>query len=166
MSVICQGCGALHAAIEGAVHNYMLSSPGCWAQYGELLAREYQSPPLFASAHRYTVDAYALQHPGAPDDRRAWQSVRLHYLSLHLVFAHKKSHSEALRAMQTWASGDFAPLPDPPTKFEITISDLTAARDADHALVAKRWAKSAYDAWGSLKAYAEKKQVSGVHRRN
>jgi len=48
---------------DGPAHAYMLSSPGCWAAYGELLAREY-SDSAYRRLHRLSVDAYALQHPG------------------------------------------------------------------------------------------------------
>jgi hypothetical protein len=63
----------------------MLGSPGCWAAYGRVLEREYSDPVLFGAAHRLTVDAYALQHPGDPRERRAVQSFWLHGASLWLV---------------------------------------------------------------------------------
>ena len=154
MTVICEGCGARHDDVEGVTHKYMLSSPGCWAQYGELLVREYQSPALFAAAHRFSVDAYALQHPGIADDRRAYQSVHLHYCSLHLIFSYGRSHAEATRAMQKLAQVEFEPLPERVEAFDITVADLAAADEADHARTAKRWAKAAYEAWACLEAFA------------
>lgn len=39
--VACIGCGAMFADQEGPTHRYMESSPGCWAVYGEVVAREY-----------------------------------------------------------------------------------------------------------------------------
>ncbi len=65
VSVSCFSCGALAPDIDGPVHRYMDSSPGCWALFGEVLAREY-SDYNYASHHRLTVDAYAVQHPGKP----------------------------------------------------------------------------------------------------
>ncbi|MFC1547249.1 hypothetical protein ACFL5M_01855 [Candidatus Neomarinimicrobiota bacterium] len=34
-------CGAMVPDIEGPLYEYMTSSPGCWAVFGEVLAREY-----------------------------------------------------------------------------------------------------------------------------
>ena len=36
----CLGCGAELPVFAGPVHRYMESSPGCWAAYGEVLARD------------------------------------------------------------------------------------------------------------------------------
>ena len=72
----CAGCGALVPVTDGPTHPYIGASPGCWAIYGEVLAREYGEyayPPV----HRLTVDAYAAQHPGVPS-RRSIQSVAIH----------------------------------------------------------------------------------------
>lgn len=52
----CFSCGAMVEDIDGPVHRYMASSPGCWAAYGIVLAREY-SDVMFARNHRLTVDA-------------------------------------------------------------------------------------------------------------
>ncbi|MCP5049599.1 MAG: hypothetical protein GY940_20685 [bacterium] len=54
----CFSCGAPVPEIEGPVHRYMDSSPGCWKIFGEVLAREY-SNAAYARYHRLTVDAYA-----------------------------------------------------------------------------------------------------------
>jgi hypothetical protein len=62
-SIPCIGCHALFPDVDGPVHRYMESSPGCWASYGEVLVREYTEPSYFG-VHRLTVDAYAVQHPG------------------------------------------------------------------------------------------------------
>ena len=87
MSERCFACGGVFApAPDGAVHDYMLSTPGCWAAFGEVLNREYCDPALFALSHRLSVDAFAIQHPGRIDDRRAVQSLWLHATSLWLVF--------------------------------------------------------------------------------
>lgn len=72
----CFSCGALVPKTEGPTHDYMLSLPGCWAVYGEVLAREYERPSYMVN-HRLTVDAYAVQHPGEPT-RAATRSVWLH----------------------------------------------------------------------------------------
>jgi hypothetical protein len=66
--------------VEGPVHRYLESSPGCWRLYGEVLAREY-SDLAFWAAHRLTVDSYAVQHPGRSSPQTI-QSVCVHLLSL------------------------------------------------------------------------------------
>jgi hypothetical protein len=77
----CPGCGALVPDTDGPTHPYIGASPGCWAIYGEVLAREYREyayPPV----HRLTVDA--AQHPGVPS-RGSIRSVALHLISLYLI---------------------------------------------------------------------------------
>ena len=73
----------------------MESSPSCWAAYGEVLAREYNDP-AFMAAHRLTVDAYAVQHPGRPSPQSI-QSVALHLISLCLVLEQELYHRAAIR---------------------------------------------------------------------
>ena len=65
----CPGCGlALPARPDAPKHPYVGASAECWAVYGEVLAREYEDPAYFR-VHQLTVDAYAVQHPGAPERR-------------------------------------------------------------------------------------------------
>ncbi len=79
----CFGCGGLFPNIEGPTHRYMASSPGCWAAYGEVLARQYGNAN-YAGAGQLTIDAYAVQHPGRPS-AQSIQSVALHLISLCLL---------------------------------------------------------------------------------
>jgi hypothetical protein len=81
----CLQCGAQVPAGDGPVHPYFGAAPGCWALYGAVLAREYEDL-RFARWHQLTVDAYAAQHPGSPDDRRAVQSVAVHLVGLHVAW--------------------------------------------------------------------------------
>lgn len=83
LTMRCIGCQAEFAQIDGPTHEYVLSSPGCWAAYGEVLAREY-SDYRPTRLHRLTVDTYAVQHPGVnvPAARR---SVGLHLSRLYLL---------------------------------------------------------------------------------
>ncbi len=83
-SVACVGCGALFEDREGPTHRYMESSPGCWALYGEVVAREYLDFLAYGALHRLTVDTYAAQHPGLLSPQSI-QSVALHLMSLSLV---------------------------------------------------------------------------------
>ena len=151
----CPGCGVALPATKGATHDYMLSSPACWEAYGQVLAREYENPALFAAAHRFSVDAYALQHPGDVADRRAVQSVRIHYVSLHLIFEHDFDHRAATAALKTLAGRSFEPLPEPSAPFDKTIIHTLDATSETHPARAREWALSAYNSWFYLKPFAE-----------
>ena len=77
----CRGCNALVPDIEGPVHKYVSSAPGCWKVFGEVQADEslrFRHPP----EHRLVVDAYMAQHPGDAQDRRDRQSVFVHLVAL------------------------------------------------------------------------------------
>ncbi len=63
----------------------MLSSPGCWVMFTEVLAREY-SDLTYWKGHQFTVDAYACQHVRKKEDRRALNSVNIHLVSLYCIF--------------------------------------------------------------------------------
>ncbi len=151
----CPGCGGLFEHTNGPVHDYMLSSAACWEYYGHILAREYQNPKLFKSSHRFTVDAYALQHPGPLDDRRAFQSVRIHFISLHLIFAYRKTHLDARNALKILSGQSFDPLPGRPLGFKITVKDIFESDSTLHEVEIEKWARCAYEGWSVLKPYAE-----------
>ena len=163
METKCIGCGELFESTNGVIHNYMLSSAACWAHYGQVLAREYQDQNLFAGSHRLTVDAYALQHPGLKDERRAYQSVRMHFTSLHLIFAYGKSHSEATKALKILSSQLFEALPPHSSDFEITVKDVFQSNRDGHASIVKAWANCAYESWADLIPYADEViKTSGI----
>ncbi len=63
----------------------MLSSPGCWAMFSEIMTREF-SEIKYWQAHQFTVDAYALQHVGNKDDKRDLNSVHIHFAALFGIF--------------------------------------------------------------------------------
>ena len=78
------GCGALVPEIDGPVHEYVPSSPGCWKAFAELQADEasrFGYPPV----HRVIVHAYMAQPPGDGGDRRHRQSVFVHLVGLCAV---------------------------------------------------------------------------------
>jgi hypothetical protein len=111
--VPCFSCGALAPDMDGVTHKYVLSSPGCWALYGEILARdysEYNYPPV----HRLVVDAYAVQHPGK-QIRQAIQSVAVHLIGLYLSLEKGMDAKQVTQAIgrATQFSGRFIWL-DPP----------------------------------------------------
>ena len=145
---ICPGCGARFPALEGPVHEYMESSPGCWKAFGELLAREYADRALFA-VHRLSVDSYAVQHPGGTS-RQAIQSVGVHLARLCLFLERGLTPEEAnaamLRVGKQKAAMHF--LSRPPSLGAITVADVVAAPDADrHVHVVGQWARTVWNAW-------------------
>jgi len=81
----CSSCGAeTPLSNTDVTHAYLDASPGCWARYGEVLAREYSDPKYF-SVHALTVDAYALQHPGQASPKTT-NSLNLHLASLYAYY--------------------------------------------------------------------------------
>lgn len=147
----CFACGGMFAAAQGPTHEYMLSTPGCWAAYGMLLAREYENPVLFGAAHRLTVDAYALQHPGEASDRRAVQSVWVHFAALYLALEEGAAHSTIPPIMSKLAGRTFPPLDPPRDAFAVTLSDVLAEPQSEHVAATRRWAECAYESWKHLR---------------
>ncbi len=146
--IACVGCGAIFADLEGPTHRYMESSPGCWAAYGEVVAREY-SDPSYASLHRLSVDAYAVQHPGRPSPQTT-QSVALHLMSLCLILERGVDPSRATAFFQEAAKdkGRYVWLPPPASRGSVTVKDVYAAASAeDHERLVRAWAESAWSAW-------------------
>ena len=144
----CPGCGGLFDDIQGPTHRYLESSPGCWAAYGEVLAREY-SDPAYGRVHRLTVDAYAVQHPGHPSPQSI-QSVAVHLISLYLVLERNVDVRRATRAMQTAvkSKGRFVWLTPPASRGSVTVAKVRVAKDAEqHEKIVRTWVASAWSAW-------------------
>ena len=144
----CFSCGGMYPDIEGPVHRYMTSTPGCWAIYGEVLAQEYSNPAYF-KIHRLTVDAYAVQHPGSMD-RQSIQSIGVHLIRLCLFLENGLTAENANDAMLTAAKlkHNFTWLKPPASLGEITAANVAKAQNVDeHKTLVKDWARSAYDAW-------------------
>lgn len=144
----CFSCGGEFPDMEGPVHRYMASSPGCWATYGEVLAREYGDPSYF-SVHRLTVDAYAVQHPGS-NDRQSIQSVALHLVRLCLFLEHGLRAEDANQAMleADRRKGAFTWLEPPASLGGITAADVYKAASAEtHQAAVRAWAECAWQAW-------------------
>ena len=144
----CIGCGALVAAGDGAAHSYIGASPGCWALYGEVLAREY-TDPRYGSVHQLTVDAYAAQHPGKPSPQ-AIQSVTIHLVGLYIVFELRRTTQQARRTIQRAVQHkkDFIWLDPPASLGELTIVDIHAAKDhVEHNARVREWALGVWRAW-------------------
>ena len=146
----CPACGGTFPASDGPTHRYLESSPGCWAAYGEVLAREY-SDPVYARLHRLTVDTYAVQHPGRPIPQTI-QSAAGHLVSLCLVLERGKSAEEATQAIGavTRNKGGYIWLDPPSSMGAVTVRDVQGAQNAEeHLSVVRRWAESTWQAWSS-----------------
>lgn len=144
----CFSCGGEYPDIDGPVHRYMVSSPGCWAIYGEVLAREYSNPEYF-EVHRLTVDAYAVQHPGSTD-RQSVQSVGVHLIRLCLFLEHGLTAKNANDAMLEAGEkkSTFTWLKPPGSMGEITAADVFKAGSVEeHKALVRAWAESAWHAW-------------------
>jgi Family of unknown function (DUF5946) len=146
-STACPGCGVELPDSGGAVHRYMESSPACWANYGELLAREYENPD-YMLAHRLTVDTYAVQHPGKPSAQSV-QSVAVHLISLHCVLERGMAHRQATAFLKICADkGSFEWLEPPSRQYTLSVTHpLTAASAEEHAGKVREWANSTWEAW-------------------
>ena len=142
----CIGCGAIVERIDGPVHRYMTSAPGCWALFGELCARVLRDP-FDVPGRQLFFDTYAVQHPGT-ESPVATQSVGGHLVSLYaqLECGSSAEHAHALleRAIQNekrlhWLS--------PPT-FDgaLTVADIMPHIDDPYAK-GREWAESAWRAW-------------------
>lgn len=144
----CPGCGALFADGDGPTHAYIGASPGCWALFGEILAKEY-GEYRYPDVHRLTVDTYAVQHPGAPSPQSI-QSVAVHLISLHLVLEKGLNTQRATKALQRAVaeSKHFVWLTPPPSTGNMTIQDVAKAQTlAEHVDLVERWARTVWRAW-------------------
>ena len=144
----CCGCGEEFPRSDGPTHPYMLSSPGCWASYGEVLAREYQDRD-YARLHRLSVDAYAVQHPGV-NGPQARNSVGIHLSRLSLILERGWPIERANDAMLaiTAKKRHYPWLTPPEQRGEITVKDVLAARGPEeHETEVTLWAESVWRAW-------------------
>jgi Family of unknown function (DUF5946) len=147
-TIRCIGCAALVPDIAGPTHRYMESSPGCWAIYGEVLAREY-SNPAYGIMHRLTVDAYAVQHPGKRSSQSI-QSVAIHLLRLYLILERGYTDASAAKAMPILArhKGSFYWMDPPPSLGDETVLHVRSAKDPTaYEQAVWEWARSAWQAW-------------------
>ncbi|MDQ3271606.1 MAG: DUF5946 family protein, partial [Pseudomonadota bacterium] len=146
--------------------SYMVSSPACWAAFGDVLAREYSNPALL-SINRLSVDAYAVQHPGVPS-RQSIQSVGLHLIRLCLFLEHGLMPEKANEAMLIAGKikHTFTWLEPPSAMGNITVKDVVLAQGAaEHADMVRSWARSAWVAWTPHHAVVKEWLVrSNVHK--
>jgi Family of unknown function (DUF5946) len=147
--ISCFGCGGGFREVDGPTHSYMLSSPGCWAIYGEVLAREYADYDGFGDVHRLTVDAFAAQHPHSSSGKNT-RSVGFHLCRLCLMLERGLDAHRASAAMVTIAAqkSRFLPLPRPENPGLITVADVYAAVGPnEHRGVVRQWAAAVWQTW-------------------
>lgn len=146
--VPCFACGGEFPDSDGPTHRYMESSPGCWATYGEVLAREYSDAECW-SVHPVTVDSYAIQHPGRPSPQSI-NSVGLHLMRMCATLERGLPADAAPRMMQLIAK-ERRPLHwlEPPGDLgSITVRDVHAASSSrEHCDVVMAWGESLWLAW-------------------
>jgi hypothetical protein len=142
----CVGCGATVPLAAGPVHRYMTAAPGCWAMYGELLAR-LLSDPQDARHRQRCVDAYAVQHPGSPSPQ-AIQSVAGHLISLYaqLELGLATDAAGALLQRITRRKGQYHWL-TPPSFENVRTLGYVMARPNELAEATREWAGAAWRAW-------------------
>ncbi len=148
MTSKCFSCAGEYPDIDGPTHRYMTSTPGCWAIYGEVLAREYSDSGYY-QVHRLTVDAYAVQHPGSTD-RQSIHSVGVHLIRLCLFLEHGLTPEKANEAMLNAAKhkDEFVWLEPPASKGVITAADIIKANNVEeHKAAVWKWAEAAWNAW-------------------
>lgn len=147
-TIRCVGCGALVPNVSGPMHGYIGASPGCWAAYMDVLAKEF-GEYRYPECHRLTVDTYAVQHPGTPC-RQAIQSVGGHLVGLYFVIERGASAKKATRALGRAVDrcANFTWL-DPPESFgPMTVLDVLKAEDLpEHEQLVRQWATSVWNAW-------------------
>jgi hypothetical protein len=148
--LMCIGCKASVPISDGSSHAYLGASPGCFAIYGEVLAREY-TDYRYAAVHNLTVDAYSLQHPGQPEPRTI-RSTAIHLISLYWQLEHGYDNQQAAYIKQQAANRDaklhYVWLEPPATPGKLTILDVHKAQSADsHIQVVSAWAKCVWETW-------------------
>ena len=148
-TVACPQCGALVPDIDGPVHVYVPSAPGCWAAFGELRSDEMLRFPE-ALANNLVVDAFMAQHPGDGTDRRDRQSVFVHLAAICAVLERGSAPSKSPNVLRAVLSGrtDYPILSRASGPGDLTILRVVGATDvADHDRRAHAWAESVWDSY-------------------
>lgn len=156
------GCGVEVMNISGPTHEYIGSNAGCWQIFCEVLAREYTQYNELWKTHRFTVDAYAVQHPG-DNSRRAVQSVYVHLARLYLQLErgiNGKQVNYFMKKMINYKT-EYKWLSPPDFSGTLNINDVAKAKNLEeHKTLVYKWAESVWSAWEphhiDIAAFAEK----------
>lgn len=145
----CLSCSAVTPlSTTGITHAYLGASSGCWARFGEVLAREYADLQYFA-VHPLTVDAYAVQHPGKESPQTV-NSINLHLASLHAYYRNHLALHElaALKGRLANFKSQFQWLEPPEDLGELTVNEVWAATTAqEHRTVVLQWGEIMLECW-------------------
>jgi hypothetical protein len=144
----CPGCGVVLEDPGNVAPPHAGSSPGCWAVYGDVLAREY-GEWSYPAIHRLTLDTYGAQHPGERSPKSI-QAMAVHLIALHLSLERgieaKRVPAEIGRIMVDPA--EFRWLEPPPPEGQRTVLDVAGARNLrEHRGRVEWWARSVWEAW-------------------
>lgn len=150
-TIKCFSCKGLAPDVDGPTHAYMLSSPGCWKLYCEILAKEYTPENYDPNIQSITADTYATQHPGKPE-RRAIQSVNGHLMSLYVVFEKglrvQEAHAVLIKAVEDKEfQKQFQWLEPPSFDGTLSVSGVIKARDFERVELVRKWGDSVWHAW-------------------
>jgi hypothetical protein len=143
----CADCGALVADLPGPRHPYLSAAPGCWASFCSL--EDWKAARLARgeiAEVQDLVDAYAVQHPGNID-RRNRQSTAVHLMSMCAAVETGLSAPRRRAAIGRWTHRDYPPLTPPPSRFEVTASDVAATPVAQRPAMVERMASTTWAAW-------------------
>ncbi|MDD2773767.1 MAG: DUF5946 family protein [Elusimicrobiales bacterium] len=149
MNEKCKWCEGGFAGIDGPVHEYIESAPGCWAVYSGILAKEYESYNDMQDTHRLTVDTYAVQHPGKPS-RKSRQSVMGHLVSMYYVLEKNMNGASARQKLKEFIERKqkLRWLEPPSFKGTLTVSDVALAKNSEeHKILVRKWAESVWQTW-------------------
>ena len=149
----CPGCKtSFSKGDENSTHPYIGALPECWKMYGDILAKEYENRDYF-TVHRITVDAYASQHIGNQEDRRARQSANVHLIALYLTFEKDENPKKIIEFLKTATNTkkDWPSLSQRKTPKWMTVKDILPAKTAqEHIELVKKWGKSVWDDYSDI----------------
>jgi len=151
LEVQCFGCGATVPDVEGAVHTYMLASPGCWSLYCSLLDVNFPGAVERTGPPQGLVDAYAAQH-ATNTERRNRQSVALHLISLCAGLEYDVPEERRRVLIGRLAHREYPALHPVPTSFTITVRDVADAEDSALLGVVGDWEQATWSAWSAHQA--------------
>jgi len=153
LTTACPGCGLELPAGTQPYDRKFNASAECWSVFEEVLAKEFQSAPLFGQVHQLTVDAFAVQHAGG---RHPDKSVCIHLVGLHLVMERGVRPADVPQRLQRLAGRkDWPHLEPPAERAALTVHDVALAGSPEvHVERAKAWAAEVWRVWAPHHAAA------------
>lgn len=145
----CMWCTGDFEDIDGPVHEYMESTPGCWAAYTRVLALQYENYQLLHDVHHLTADTYAVQHPGEPS-RKSIQSVCAHLVAQHFYLDRGLDGDTTRAQLKRFLDSEPEMAWLEPPDFAGTVNVgyvLAATGEQDHMRRVREWGTSVYGRW-------------------